>query len=289
MAIQEALCWKIARTEVRWYPTTGGRWPMAPSPSEASSWIRCFHPAPDSSVRLVCFPHAGGAASYYLPLSLALTPDVEVLAIQYPGRQDRRTERVIDDIHRLADRLYPAHSAWTDRPYAFFGHSMGAILAYEVARRLAERAGSGPVQLFASGRRAPSCQREESVHLRDDAGLISELRRLGGTDQRFLDDEELLSMILPITRADYRAIETYSYRPGPPLACPITALTGDADPNNSIDDVSAWRAHSTGPFELKVFAGGHFFLDAHRTEVVQTVSGALAGLSRIGSLDGGAR
>jgi surfactin synthase thioesterase subunit len=235
----------------------------------------------------VCFPHAGGAASYYLPLSQLLTPRIEVLAVQYPGRQDRRREQCIDDIHRLADRIVSALNRGTYGPYAFFGHSLGAILGFEVVRRLEQQTDGGPIRLFASGRRAPSSQREErenSVHLRTDAGIISELRSMGGTDQRFLDDEELRAMILPVTRADYRAIERYVHTPGPPLNCPITAFVGDQDPNTTIDEAAAWAQCTAGEFDLRLFPGGHFFLDEHRAGVAQTISAALSADAVKGSL-----
>jgi surfactin synthase thioesterase subunit len=256
------------------------------SPDDSDRWIRRLHPSPASDIRLVCFPHAGGAASYYLPLSKSLTPGVEVLAVQYPGRQDRRREQFIDDIHRLADCVVATLNLRDDRPFAFFGHSLGATLAFEVARRLEQQLGAGPALLFASGRRAPSCGREETIHLRTDAGLVSELRHLGGTDQRFLDDEELLEMILPVTRADYRAIETYVYTPGPPLRCPITALIGDSDPNNAVDEAAVWQTHTSGAFELCTFAGGHFFLDAHRADVVRIITTSLARVVPVDSVEG---
>ena len=258
------------------------------APADDGPWIRRPTPAPDAAVRLVCFPHAGGAASYYVPLARALTPGIEVLAVQYPGRQERHREPVVDDIHRLADHIYAARSGWLGEPYAFFGHSMGAILAYEVARRIAAAAEPGPVCLFVSGRRSPASRRVDNVHLRDDAGLVAELRKLGGTDRRFLEDPELLAMILPATRGDYKAIETYAYRDGPPLACPVVALTGDADPNTTVEEAAAWRAHSTGPFDLRVFAGDHFFLEPHRAEVARLLAGELAGFTA-GAVNGGAR
>jgi pyochelin biosynthetic protein PchC len=241
-----------------------------------------------SDVRLFCFPHAGGSASYYFPFSQALGPDIETWAVQYPGRQDRRHEPLIDNIPELADRVYEALGDEGDRPFAFFGHSMGAVVAFEVARRLEQRARTAPVRLFVSGRRAPSRRRRGEVHLRDDSGLIAELRRVGGTDHRFLGDTELLAAILPVTRNDYRAIETYEWAPGSPLGCPVTALVGDSDPQTTADEASAWAEHSTGGFDLRILPGGHFYLDAGRAQVVDAISGALTGASSIHSLNGSA-
>nr|BAQ21958.1 putative type II thioesterase [Streptomyces versipellis] len=226
-------------------------------------------------MRLVCFPHAGGSASYFFSLSRTLGPDVEVLAVQYPGRQDRRREPVIDTIAELADRAHGALGGRLDVPFAFFGHSMGAVVAYEVARRIQRESGTGPTHLFASARRAPSRHRDGDVHLRHDEGLLAELRELGGTDERFLADPEVREAILGVTRGDYQAIETYSWTPGPPLTCAVTALVGDSDPHTSVDEADAWSEHTTGPFALRVFDGGHFYFGADPSGVTGAVSEAL--------------
>ncbi|MFD3417448.1 thioesterase II family protein [Streptomyces decoyicus] len=232
-------------------------------------WCRRFHPAPDAGRRLVCFPHAGGSASFYHPVSAALSPGVDVIAVQYPGRQDRRKEPAIDDIGLLADRIAEALEAWSDRPLTFFGHSMGALVAFEVARRL-ERNGHSPLRLFASGRRAPSAYRDEQVHRRDDDGIVAELRALSGTDSRVLDDEEMLRMVLPALRSDYKAVETYRSEPAAVVRCPVTVLVGDDDPKTSLDEARSWETHTTGDFALRVFPGGHFYL-ADRPQEVMTV------------------
>lgn len=242
---------------------------MSSPTADDGLWCRRFHPAPDADRRLVCFPHAGGSASFYHPVSAALSPGVDVIAVQYPGRQDRRREPAIDDICLLADQIADALGTWSDRPLTFFGHSMGALVAFEVARRL-ERNGDGPLRLFASGRRAPSMYRDEQVHRRDDDGLIAELRALSGTDSRVLDDDEMLRMVLPALRSDYKAVETYRSEPASAVRCPVTVLVGDDDPKTSLDEARSWDAHTTGDFDLRVFPGGHFYL-ADRPEEVMTV------------------
>ncbi|MET8030954.1 thioesterase II family protein [Streptomyces avermitilis] len=236
----------------------------------SDDWLRRFHPAAAAPTRLVCFPHAGGSAAYFHGVSRALSPTVEVLAVQYPGRQDRRHEPLIDSIDGLAARVREELAPWTDRPLALFGHSMGAMVAFEVALRLTAD-GTAPNVLFASGRRAPSRCREESVHLHDDAGIMAELSRLDGTDAQVLTDPELREMVLPALRSDYRAVETYRYRPGPPLPCPVVALVGDSDPKTTVDEARAWGDHTAGPFELAVFPGGHFYLNAHAEAVTELV------------------
>ncbi|MFI6645448.1 thioesterase II family protein [Streptomyces sp. NPDC050504] len=226
----------------------------------------------------MCFPHAGGSATYYHPLahSPSLTGEVEVLAVQYPGRQDRRREPLVDDLVLLADQVASALGPFTDRPLVFFGHSMGATVAYEVACRLgAGRPGSGPRWLVASGRRAPSRYRRSTVHELSDAGMVEELRRVGGTDPVFLDDPDVLAAVVPVVRNDYRAIEGYRWTQAPPLECPITALLGDRDPQTSREEAADWERHTNGPFDLEEFQGGHFYLDSHRQAVADRLSGIL--------------
>ncbi|MFJ7591014.1 thioesterase II family protein [Streptomyces sp. NPDC097617] len=253
----------------------------APTASAAApttgDWLRRFHPAEDAPLRLFCFPHAGGAASYYFPMSRALSPCADVLAVQYPGRQDRRHERCVEDLRELADLVVAQLRPWCDRPVALFGHSLGASLAFEVALRLQEAGDPAPVALFASGRRAPSHHRENQlVHLAPDDQLLAEIRALSGTDPAVLADDELLRSVLPAIRGDYKAAETYRYRPGPALTCPITVLTGDIDPAVTAEEAAGWADHTDGPFALHRFAGGHFYLNRHSAEVIDLIRQQLA-------------
>lgn len=249
---------------------------MARPSTDPDTWIRRYHKAPGSAVQLLCFPHAGGSASFYFPVSAALSPAVEVAAVQYPGRQDRRGEPNIDSIPALADAIFEVVRPLAERPLAFFGHSMGAVLAYEVALRL-EEAGAPPlIRLYVSGRRAPSRHRPEAVHQQGDQGIIAELQRLSGTDSGLLDDPETLEMILPAIRSDYRAIETYRDVPGRRVSCPVYAIIGDSDPRVTLDEARAWAGHSTGPFDLRVYPGGHFYLVDQSRQVIRLISDDLA-------------
>ncbi|MFI5980634.1 thioesterase II family protein [Streptomyces sp. NPDC051555] len=248
---------------------------MTETTERSNSSIRRFHSS-EAGVRLVCFPHAGGAASYFFQVSRQLASVADVLAVQYPGRQERRKEPFIPGITELADVLVAELRQWTDRPLALFGHSMGALVAYEVARRL-EQEGIKPVALFASGRGAPSLSRDEGVHLRDDEGLLDKMRELGGTAGALLEDPDVVEMLMPAIRNDYRAVETYRHTPGPPLACPLVVFTGDADPQVTVAGAQAWDAFSTGDFELNTYSGGHFFLDAHAAHVLGRIRSRLDG------------
>jgi surfactin synthase thioesterase subunit len=241
--------------------------------SASTAWLRRYHPGPDRPVRLVCFPHAGGSASFFHPASARFADTAEVLAVQYPGRQDRRREPCIDDIAVLADRVAAVLGPLPSKPTVYFGHSMGAVLAFETAWRLGDVG-----HLIASGRRAPSTVRSESVHRLDDDGVIAELKLLNGTSTAVLSDDEILRMALPAIRGDYRAIETYTCPPDRTITCPITALTGDSDPKTTEAEARAWSRHTEAEFTLRVFPGGHFFLTEHLTEVNTEIATALATL-----------
>lgn len=172
-------------------------------------WIRCFHPAGPASARLVCLSHAGGAASYYVPMSKALSPDVEVLAIQYPGRQDRLSERRRETVAELADEITEViRPLAADRPLYLFGHSLGATVAFEIARRM-EAADVKLAHVFVSSRPAPDLNRNGRVHARGDQELIKHIRSLTGAAPDVFDDPEMTAMVLPAIRSDYKAAETY--------------------------------------------------------------------------------
>ncbi|MFI2620673.1 thioesterase II family protein [Streptomyces sp. NPDC018584] len=259
---------------------------MPEAPVQFGTWIRRYHPTSDIRARLLCLPHAGGSATFYLPLSGMLAPTVEVLAVQYPGRQDRYHEPNIKSLPRLADQIFEVIRHLDDRPLALFGHSMGAVLAYEIALRLQDAGLPAPVRLFASGRRAPSCDRDERLHLGSDAQLRSEVLRLGGPHVELLADPEIMAMAMPAIRSDYHAVENYRHTPGQKLTCPVTVLTGNSDPRVAIDEAAAWEEHTTGPTELQVFPGGHFFLVAHSTRVSELIAERLGhpGSRNVGSL-----
>lgn len=217
----------------------------------------------------MCLPHAGGSASFYLPVSAALSPDVDVLAIQYPGRQDRRMEQPIDDLAVLVDRIHEVLRRQPELPLTFLGHSMGAVIGFELTRRL-EAEGHGPVRLFASGRRAPSTFRQENTFRSDDA-ILAEVRRLSGTSSALLGDDEMMRAALPALRADYTAVEAYRCAPGVTVDAPITVLTGDSDPKTTLDEAKAWADHTTEPLDLRVFAGGHFFISERSKDVMKVL------------------
>ncbi|WP_369201457.1 thioesterase II family protein [Streptomyces sp. PU-14G] len=238
------------------------------------SWLRSFHTGPDVAsrpVELVCFPHAGGSAGYFVPLSAQLEGVTQVLAVQYPGRQDRWGEPAIDNIAELAEHVVAALGpARSGGRLALFGHSMGALVAYEVARRLPS------ARLYVSGCPAPSRGVEATKGIRDDAGLLADLRRLNGTDAGLLADPEMLELILPALRADYHAVRTYQWQPGPEPRCPVRVLTGSHDTRTPPHVMADWKRHTTGPCHFDEFEGGHFYLTEHTGPVADLLAADLA-------------
>lgn len=249
---------------------------MATPPARSDLWLRGFRAAPPGATRLVCLPHAGGAASFFHPLAAQLGDTVEVLGVQYPGRQDRLGEPVPTTIDALVEALAAALTPWADRPLVFFGHSMGAIVGYELARHLEHQRGTPPLGLIVSGRTAPSQPPPPAAHPRDDRALLAEIRELNATDTRLLAQQDVLRMIWPPLRADYRAIAAYRQRPGPEPSCPVSVLVGDADARVPVPGADAWRAHTTGPCTLRTFPGGHFFLSEQWAATARAVREDLA-------------
>ncbi|MCU8594152.1 thioesterase II family protein [Streptomyces sp. A13(2022)] len=255
--------------------------PLAPSNVSAraaradSPWIRRWNDGAASRLTLICLPHAGGSAGFYRPWAALLPPEVELLAIQYPGREERFEDPGAADMAELVGAIADAVLPLLDRPYALFGHSMGSAVAWELAHELERRRVSGPRRLFASGRAAPGTAVTGQLHRQDDDVLGAELARLGGTSREVLDDPGLRDLVLTAVRHDYRIIETYRPSPRPPLACPVHVLTGDADPElgaeRSRDRAGGWAGLTTARTEVRVFPGDHFYLTPRRREVVATV------------------
>jgi surfactin synthase thioesterase subunit len=249
-----------------------------PGAAPDSPWIRRYASAPSARTQLVCLPHAGGSAAFFMGVAKALSPDIDTLAIQYPGRLDRWREPLIENMTELADLLVAELAPWTDRGIAVFGHSLGALLGFEIARRL-EAMGHAPVALFVSGRGAPSRHQREFSHRPDDQTLVHHIRKLGGTDPRVFNHDEALRLALPVIRADYEAVDSYCYERGLPLSCPVTVLNGADDPRVSPADAEAWREQTSAAFESLSFPGGHFYLVDQYAQVTDAIASRLSRLT----------
>ncbi|MFG2001066.1 thioesterase II family protein [Spirillospora sp. NPDC048911] len=234
------------------------------------TWFRCAETRPWASMRLFCLPHAGGSAGFYRSWAKEISPAVEVHAVQYPGRADRLGDAFVTDARRLARLIAGAMAPLLDRPAALFGHSMGAVLAYEVTRLLQER-GAAPVHLFASGTRPPHDRGEDRVAGKDDDAVVAEMIKLGGTDAEALRDPELRALVLPYVRNDFRLIEEYEHRPDPRLTVPVTAVIGDADFHVTQGQAAGWAEVTDGRFALRVLDGDHFYLVPRQSEVLTEV------------------
>ena len=212
-------------------------------------------------LRLFLLPFAGAGASAFRAWPAALPPDIEIYALQPPGRENRIAEpplgSVIDLVRALADDI----SSLVLEPFAFFGHSMGALLAFELSRELRRRGQNEPAHLVVSGFRAPHLPpRRPPLHRLADDSLIEELRSLGGTPPEIFDQPELLDLVLPTLRADLAISETYHYRSEPPLSCRISAWGGRQDPYLNETELHGWSAATTGPFAVQRFDGGHMYI-----------------------------
>lgn len=239
-------------------------------------WIQRPRPRPGARLRLLMLPHAGGGASAFRGWADLLSDEVEVCPVQLPGRENRVREPAFDRLQPLVEALAGVLAGWRDLPWAMFGHSNGALIAFELARHAARTGAPGPVHLFASGRRAPDVpSRQRDVHGLPEGELIDELRTLGGMPQALLDHPELLQLVLPVLRADMAMTETYTPTPGATVDVPITACTGLWDGKVSEDEARAWGRHTTAGFRLRTFPGDHFYLFAERDAVIQALSADL--------------
>ena len=243
---------------------------------KGNKWFRRYPRPGAARVRLICFPHAGGTATLFHTWPRRIPADVELLAIQYPGRQERFAEPCVEDMTELADRitdaLGPVLCETKPLLLVLFGHSLGSAVAYEVARRLDERHGIVPDRVIVSGRGAPHTEQGGSLHLLDDDRLIASARSLGELDSSAYDDPDLRPLLLPSLRSDYRLIETYWPKDPAPLRAPVTAVGGDSDPECQAAELESWAELTTAGFESRLFPGNHFYLVPAEAELLAFLS-----------------
>jgi surfactin synthase thioesterase subunit len=241
-------------------------------------WLQIPEPRPGARLRLYCIPYAGGGPGAFRSWSPGLAEQVELRTVLLPGRERRFAEPALDSIGGIADLLVPALAPHLEPPFAMFGHSMGAMVGYEVARRLSASA-QPPVCFLVSGARAPHIPHRGPIYHRlPDARFIDAVRGLGGTPRELLEHEEILELMLPTLRADFRAAETYIRQPAPPLSCPVTAFGGAEDALVAHEDLAAWSAHTSEQFQLHLLPGDHFFLGTAQDRLLAIVNDELARL-----------
>lgn len=242
----------------------------------AGPWLVRHQASPRARVRLFCFPYAGGTAHVYRQWPRGLPESVEVWGVQPPGRGGRLREKPFTSLDELVAAATPALRPLTALPFAFFGHSMGAMIAFELARRLCEEGAATPERLFLSGCRAPQFAHTRAItYDLPEPEFVEELRRLRGTPAEVLDNQELLQLMLPLLRADFAITQTYRYREGPPLACPFTVFGGLEDEDVRPESLPPWREHTSGEFSLHMLPGGHFFLHTAQAALLETIAGQL--------------
>lgn len=242
-------------------------------------WLVCARPNPAAALRLLCVPYAGGGVHVFRGWADALPEAVEVCAVELPGRGARLREPPCPGLVPLVEALADGLRPHLDRPFALFGHSMGGLLCFELARELRRRSAPGPVRLLVSAHRPPQAPIADApIHALPEPEFLAELRRLNGTPDEVLASRELMDLLLPALRADFEACETYTYSPEPPLGCPITVFGGWEDVRVEPESLDGWRDQTTAEFSVRMLSGGHFFVHTERDLLVAELARELSRL-----------
>lgn len=241
--------------------------------STTCPWFRDVRPRGRADTRLFCFPYAGGSASAYRDWAGLLPLTIHVAPVELPGRGLRLREPPFTDMQSLVDVLAEEMAPLLDLPFAFFGHSMGAIIAFELTRALRRRCGRRPRILFLSGRHAPQLPDEMPVsyNLPKDE-FIAQLRLLNGTSPEVLENTELMDLVIPLLRADFKLIQTYKYLVDAPLNCPIVVYGGTQDREAPIETMFPWKEHTSSDFALYPFPGDHFYLRPSQALLLKAIA-----------------
>ncbi len=236
--------------------------------------------------RLFCFPPVGAGASLFAPWRDALAPTVEVAAVQLPGRESRLREAPLDRLDHVVDAVYPEVSR-ADMPFALFGHSMGGLIAFELARTLRRRRAPVPAALFVSATRPPHLWRiGPPRHVLPRAAFRAMLRDMGGTPDDVLRSEELMALVEPRLRADFAVHDTYCYRPEPALECPLSVFGGAFDREVPEEELPAWQRHTARDVRIRIFQEGHFFLQPARRQIAHAILEDLSALPALEARQG---
>lgn len=237
-------------------------------------WLVFPRRNPEARLRLFCFPHAGAGAVVFHRWPAKLPPDVEICSIRLPGRESRLREPAFTHVSQIIEVLAAAlRPSLSDLPFAFYGHSLGSLIAYELTHHLRREQAPEPFHLFVSGYRAPHRPPHHApVSQAPDPIFLDRLRGFSGTPDEIFENIELLEFMLPTLRADFSVLETYVYTNGGLLNCPISAFGGREDSEATHEDMAAWRQHTTGAFTLRMFNGGHFFVQSEQNSLLSIIS-----------------
>lgn len=237
------------------------------------SWVICPKPNAQAKLRLFCFHYAGGGAWNFRNWADSLPSSIEVCSIELPGRGFRLMETAFTSLDPLVEAIAYAILPILDKPFAFFGHSMGGLVSFELTRLLCRNYGLNPVHLFVSAHRAPQLPNPDlPIHNLPESAFLDELRHLEGTPQAVLENAELMRLLLPTLRADFTVVETYTYAAEPPLNCPITAFGGLQDQEVSYDELNAWQDQTNAAFSLQMLPGNHFFVHSAQSLLLKLLS-----------------
>ncbi len=234
----------------------------------SSIWLDTFNPNPDAKLRIFCFPYAGGSPAVFRNWSNFLPKDIELTAICYPGRERRFVEPLCSEMSQLIEALYKDIQSVLDIPYVFFGHSLGALISYELAMRIQGARLQSPRKLIVSAKRPPNLPlTSTAISSLPDNLFLAELKKLNGTPARIYESDELMAFFMPIIRADFRLNEQYQFSHCELLNCPIDAWLGNED-CISDKEMREWFELTTGQTSIKTFNGDHFFIDDDQEYIV---------------------
>ncbi len=241
----------------------------------STQWFQ-VQPNSRAHFRLFCFPYAGGSSAIYRPWTRQIHPDIEVVPAALPGREFRLQEPAYTRLEPLVEALAREIFPYLDRPFALFGHSMGAMISFELARRLRAEHGIEPEHLFVSGRRAPQLpETDPEIHNLPEPEFIAEVARLNGTPREVLEHAELMEMLIPMLRADFSVCYTYDYVPGAPLTCSLTALGGTKDEDVDRAKLEGWCVHTRGRCRIRMLEGDHFFINQQHPAILPIIAETL--------------
>ncbi|HEY9695462.1 MAG TPA: thioesterase II family protein [Oculatellaceae cyanobacterium] len=246
------------------------------SKSALGAWVTFPQANPQANLRLFCLPYAGGSSVTFRTWSNHLPKSIEICPIELPGRGSRFIEAPFTRLDLLVEAIASSLLPYLDKPFAFFGHSMGAVISFELTRLINKKYGLLPAHLLIAGRHAPQLRdRHPPIHTLPKPAFIQGLCRYKGMPKQVLENTELMEVFLPILRADFAICETYKYIDEPPLPCPITAFGGLQDSETSVDELEAWHKQTNNSFSSHLLPGDHFFIQSDQLLLLQLITQTL--------------